>query len=133
MKKPVIFALLLVFLLCGCGQSAVPREAEDSQLFTQREIRAAMDAAERLFERQFGRHDCTLLSMSYDENVTEREQKSSSSRKEDDVIVILVDFHTGEGYDLPGALSPGQTYKNYHIVLSRGFFGTWLTRGSGFA
>lgn len=135
MKRVVIFVLLLAFLLCACGRNGVPREIEDSSLFREREIQAAMDVVERKFKGGLGAQGCTILSLSYEEEVTERERKNE--KRDDrypgrDLIVILIDFHVDEkGGHV--TLEPGQVYTNYKCTLTRNFFGQWVARESGYA
>lgn len=134
MKKAVIWVVLLALLLCACGgESAVVYKIDDSQLFTEKEIRAAMDEVKSQFDQNLGKQGCVLLSLSYEEEATQKEMKLSGGKYEgQEIIVVVSDFYVGEEYGL-GPLTPGQTYKNYTWILTRNLLGQWTVQDGGYA
>lgn len=130
----LILALGLL-LLCACGkQAAVVYNAGSSELYSEQQVRAAMEKAERSFEKSLGNRGCVLLSVSYEEEDTLREITGRTGNKygDKDVVVVSIDFYVGEEYGL-GPLMPGQTYTNYKYTMTRNFFGQWVIQDGGYA
>lgn len=131
---PLILALLLIFL-CACGeQAAVVYDMGPSELYSQRQVRAAMEKAERSFEMGLGSQGCVLLGVSYDEENTLREitGRMGNQYGDKDVIVVTIDFRVNEEGG-PITLEPGQTYTNYKYTMTRNFFGQWVVENAGYA
>lgn len=124
MKRFLCLLLCLVALLAlvGCGETKNASIAawEDSTLYSDCEINAALRAAKRVFSRHFG--GCALTELSYSE-------KYSS----DDEITIVAAFDVDASGGAEGALNPNSHYTSYKFTFVRGLLGIWKLADNGYA
>lgn len=133
MKRKI--AVLLVMMLClaltACGVSAPSVTLGKSELYTEKEIRAAIDV---VVDYVGDWEDRTLLRVKYDEDHTLREMKYRREHYgEETVIVLLTDIHAGLGALAVGPFYPGQTCTDYQFILTRDDFGRWNIQDMGYA
>lgn len=133
MKKKAVslFVCALALCLCACGHvrnAVVP--AYDSELYTTREIDAAIDAAKQYFRKEFS--GCTLTRITYAGDETTTVHASWAQRHDaDEVIVLTSDFDVdASGGD--GSLNPNSTYTNWMWILVRENGGSWRHADHGY-
>lgn len=143
MKK--IFAVLLIlmflFTLSACSQKGDTKSVTvtigKSDSFTEKEIKAAVDAVKTKFEKQYG--GCTLISVTYNEiqsqEGTERYIRSGGGQekgvKTEDVIYLVSDFKTGEKIEATG-FETNTEYNGWTWTVVRGSNGKWCVVDSGY-
>lgn len=118
----LLLALLFILLLAACGETkdATIMPWEDSTLYSDREINAALRAAKRVFARYFD--GCVLTELAYSE-------KHSS----DSEITILAAFDVDASGGAEGALNPNSHYTNYKFTFVRDLLGIWKLADNGYA
>ena len=120
MKRLFAFLCLICVVLCGCGggnASEVQVITGESEIFTQREIESAMEAAMNHFRKEF--NGCTMTKIEYDESKS-REAAAEWAQQYDaqEAIVLYSSFDVdASGGD--GSLNPNSTYNNWQWVLTR--------------
>ena len=133
MKKIRMLALLLLatVLLTACGGGNVrhvKREMGESALYSQGEIRAAMNEVVGFFRKEFD--GCILTGLEYDEGRMGERQQMEAEELGREVIILLAEFRVdGSGGD--GSLNPNSTYRNYQFTLTRTLLG-WEIRDWGY-
>jgi len=127
MKKTVSFILLCAMLLavCSCGGKTAGAAVidVDSEIYTKKEILAAVKVAESYFSRHFA--GCTLTEIYYagDES-TEQAKSFAVQYGADEAIILKSTFNVDESGASP-SLNPGSTYKNWMWILVRNGKGAW--------
>ena len=133
MKKLICLVCLFALLLTGCrggDVSQVQMVTGQSEIFTQREIKEAMEVAMNYFRKEFD--GCTMTKIEY------IEEKSAAASAEwarqygaEEGIVLYSSFHVdASGGD--GSLNPNSTYSNWQWVLTRDAGGEWVLRTWGY-
>lgn len=132
MKRLLSAVIVLALLLCGCSRGEVRNaqyEIGASEQFSEREIRSAMNIVSDLFRRNFD--GCCLLSVYYDEAVSQRSAAGWAAQYgADEAIVLLSKFYVGA--DAEGSLNPDSTYDRYQWVLVRNAGGKWKLKTWGY-
>lgn len=134
MKHTMIPAILIILtLLSGCVRgdvSGVKKRIGESVIFTRPEIEDAMDVAISHFKAEF--ECCTLLTMEYDEEKSERSASVwAETYGAQKGIVLHSSFQTDEnGGD--GSFNPGDTYHNWQWVLVRNDGSDWELKTWGY-
>ena len=133
MKKLICLVCLFALLLTGCrggDVSQVQMVTGQSEIFTKREIKEAMEVAMNYFRKEFD--VCTMTKIEY------IEEKSAGASVEwarqygaEEGIVLYSSFHVdASGGD--GSLNPNSTYSNWQWVLIRDAGGEWVLRTWGY-
>lgn len=133
MKRIAIFALLLAFLLCGCGGKTGDAKVTvgESSLYGREDLLDAVDAVMDDFQKGF--EHCKMLRVEYSESHTLREAEYCRKHGDNaDVAVFLVDFHVGLKALAVGPMIPGQTCTKYQFILARDSRGEWAVRDKGY-
>lgn len=129
--KRMIALMLCVVLLAGCSVGDVShadRVVGESELYTESEIKSAMNKVMGFFMAEF--EGCTLTELRYDEEKVGERQRAWAEEYGAEVIVLLASFDVdGSGGD--GSLNPNSTYTKYQWVLSKTMFG-WEIRDWGY-
>ena len=127
MKKWVILivAFALTFMLCACGGNVKSAEIVpmDSEIYSQKDIDAAIKTATRFFASKFS--GCTLKVIRYigDECAQDFDERAAQHNA-DEAIVLISSFDVdSSGGD--GSLNPNSTYTNWQWVLVRDAGGSW--------
>ncbi len=127
MKKLYMLALMLVFMLgltsCGGNVDNVQIMDYTSQIFTDAEIRSAIDVTIDYFKKEF--EGCTLTQITYlgDDQIGSW-QDYLNRYDADDVIVLVSSFDVdASGGD--GSLNPNSTYNNWKWILIRNDGKNW--------
>ena len=134
MKKAKFVLLLsvLAILLSACGGTVTGVEIVEceSNLYTQSEIRDAIDEALDYFRREFS--GCTLTDIGYAGDEKNQGYSDWATRNGgDDVIVLVSSFDVGpSGGD--GSLNPNGTYTGWKWILIRERGGKWRHMDHGY-
>ncbi len=132
MKRIAFLVLAFAFVfLCACGAAGPAMNLGESDLYSEKEIRAAVNVVIDRFEDS---KDLTLLRVKYDESYTLREMKYRKEHYgEETVIVLLTDIYVNLDAMAVGPFYPGQTSKDYQFVLTQDKLGRWNIQDSGYA
>lgn len=137
MKRITLFTLILVtlaLLLSGCmdrgNVNHVHKTLEKSTVYTEAEIKQAMDIVTSHFRQNF--EGCTLIHLAFYEDT--RAQYSESWAKQynaDEAIILVSSFEVGpEGSN--GSLNPDSTYNGWQWILTRDKGGSWALQTWGY-
>ena len=127
MKKAISVILIcaIALTLCSCGgkTSRAAVVDVDSEIYTKKEILAAVKAAEAYFSRNFG--GCTLTEIRYagDESA-DMAREFAEQYCADEAIVLKSTFEVDES-GASQSLNPGSTYRNWNWILVRNGHGAW--------
>ena len=132
----LFICIILILSLCYCGDvSRVQVIDVPSQLYTQEDIRAAIEVIKSDFAQ--GWDHCTLLNIRYagDEFMTEPYSNGSGSEFEtwsklydaDEAIILYSDFYVSPAAenDFENTLAVDTTYENWKWELVRDKGGQW--------
>lgn len=127
MKKTVCLLLCLVMLagLCACGkgEKEIKTHEVKSDLYTQEDIRAAIDVIETEVSRDW--KGCTLTEIYYaGDEMTAGFQYEAEWYDADEVIVLISSFDV-DSTGGNGSLEPNHTYSGWDWVLVRSQGGAW--------
>lgn len=128
----VMAALAMALLFSGCVRGGNVEnvrisEWEPSELYSDADIEAAMQAVEEYFSREF--RGCTLTELSYpgDDYVT----KYGWAGEYDEVIALLSSFDVdASGGD--GSFNPNSTYTDWEWTFVRNAGGEWQHKDHGY-
>ena len=121
----VLCALLCLVSLIGCGGNVSNVEIKEStsEIYSDREISAAIKEILRYFKKNFD--GCTLREITYagdEKTLAHTEFAERNGAKE--VIVLISKFDVdASGGD--GSLNPNSTYTNWMWILVRDGLGGW--------
>lgn len=127
MKKTVCIIMCFLTMLCfvSCGgnvRNARTREVA-SELYSQKEINAAIRTIKMDFAIDWS--GCTLTEIYYaGDDYTKRYQDFADRNNADDVIVLLSTF-TVDSSGGDGSLIPNYTYEKWEWILVRNKGGHW--------
>ena len=134
MKKLIAFALILFcgFGLTACGGNVRNVHIADytSAVYSDSEIRSAIDVAIDYFKREF--EGCTLIDITYlGDDKLDGWQEFAERNNADDVIVLVSTFEVdASGGD--GSLKPNSTYRDWNWILVRTDGGKWIHVDHGY-
>lgn len=114
----LILLILSLSLLISCGTvSDINLSFGSSELYTEKEIRSAMNEVVRHFSLNF--KGCDLTDLWYDEDFSLKQADDWAEQYQaDEAIVLLSNFDVDEsGGD--GSLNPNSTYANWMWILVR--------------
>lgn len=127
MKKLIALVLTLVCLLslvaCGGNGKNVKITDYSSEIYSDAEIKSAIDVTIDYFKKNF--EGCTLTEITYlgDDKIDDW-QEFAERNNADDVIVLVSTFEVdASGGD--GSLNPNSTYTNWKWILVRTDGGKW--------
>ena len=127
MKKIIALFLILVSLLslvaCGGDVKNVKILDYSSEIYTDDEIKSAIDVTLDYFKKNF--EDCSLIEITYlGDDELDGWQDFAERNNADDVMVLVSSFKVGaSGGD--GSLNPNDTYRNWKWILVRTNGGKW--------
>ena len=132
MKKFFLLLSCLMLLCCGgCGNAFAPEVTQvPSDIYTDAEITAAIDAAKNYFRREFS--GCTLTKISYGgDEVSAAHEEWAQRHDADQVLVLTSSFDVGaSGGD--GSLNPNSTYTGWMWIMVREDGGPWRHADHGY-
>lgn len=121
----LLLSVLLLLALAGCGGSVKDAQTKEvpSELYTQKDIDAAIDVIKKEFSRNW--KGCTLTEIGYAGDDVSQEHAEWAERNDaDEVIVLTSSFDVDESGASP-TLNPGQTYTRWMWILVRSNGGKW--------
>lgn len=127
MKKIVcligIFTMAICFCSCGGNVKDTKTHEVASELYSQEEIRSAIDVIEREFKASW--NGCKLNEIYYaGDDISTDYQDWADRNNADDVIVLMSSFDVdSSGGD--GSLNPNSTYDGWNWILVRTGGGKW--------
>ena len=129
----IFLSCCLLLGLCGCGGdvSDVTIEPYHSNIYTDTDVRSAIDAVKLSFYFLFP--SCTMTEITYagDDHI-QQEVTGRELSPDEELIVLLSTFDVAEsGAD--GGLMPGSTYSNFKWILIRRNGGPWVLSSYGYA
>ena len=134
MKKIKVFLMLILCLAlltaCGGGRVKAMPVIGPSELYTEAEIKDAMEIVLGYFEKEFD--GCTMTRLEYDEQKVREEMVGWAEQYDaGQAIVLLSDFDVdASGGD--GSLNPNDTYRNWKWILTRTGNGKWVLQTWGY-
>ena len=136
MKRIALFALLLItaLLLGGCTNHGnvnhVLKTVGESEVYTEDEIRDAMDIVINHFRREF--EGCTLIQLYFDEDTPDQYSPSRAQQyNADEAIILISSFETGPESAGMG-LNDNDTYNGFSWILTRSKGGSWTLQSWGY-
>lgn len=132
----LFICIVLILSLCACGDvSRVQIIDVPSQLYTQEDIRAAIEVIKQDFAKDWDH--CSLLSIQYagDDVLLEPYTESDSNEFKywtelydaDEAIILISDFYVSPAakYDPVNTFEVDTTYGDWKWILVRDKGGTW--------
>ena len=121
----ILCALVCMVSLAACGGNVSNVEIKEStsEIYSDREINAAINEIMRYFKRNFD--GCTLREITYaGDEKTLAHAEFAERQGAKDVIVLISKFDVdASGGD--GSLNPNSTYTNWMWILVRDGLGGW--------
>lgn len=119
-KSILIFAVVTIFF-CACGEleieESVQINIEQSSLWEKSEIQSAIDTTIDYFDANF--IGCTLVDISYDEELCMKEKDYWIEQYHADEAIILTSTFDVDENGGDGSFNPNATYANWMWVLTR--------------
>ena len=125
-----VLAAVILLSRRGGDIRIVRRDIAESQKFTQADIESAMDAAQRHFDREFD--GCTLITLTYDEAVSERSAEGWAEKYDADEAIVLLSRFYVDAYGVDGSINPNSYYDNWQWILTRNTGGKWTLQTWGY-
>ena len=133
MKRLLAFVLVVLCVLplsaCGGKVDDAKLAIGTSYLYSEKEIRSAMDVVMDQFERGF--ESCKLLTLTYDEESSVKEADHWAEQYEADEAIVLESSFYVVGSKNP-TLNPNSTYRGWQWILTRNGHGRWVLQTSGY-
>ena len=132
MKMVKFLAVLLaLILLAGCGSKTANAEIVigESELYSEKEIRSAMDEVLDAFEKGFP--GCTLLKLWYDEESSLKEADHWAEQYGGEKAIVLYSNYWVDGSGENPTQNPNSLYKNWSWILIWNGFG-WELKDCGY-
>lgn len=131
MRKLWSMICVLALLLCACGKvSDAERIIPPSELYTEKEIRSAMNVVTGYFFREYD--GCTLTEIRYDEEVSAKAGADWAKQYDADQAIVLLSSFEVDDSGGDGSLEPGGSYKNWQWLLVRDSWGKWKLKTWGY-
>ena len=127
MKKLLCVALcvLLMVSLCACGGkiSNLNTPDVDSEMYSQKDITAAINVIKREFTINWS--GCTLTEIYYAGDEKTKEHQDWADRHDADEVIVLLSSFDVDASGGDGSLNPNSTYDNWMWILVRTNGGQW--------
>ena len=120
-----VICFLLAVSLCACGGNVKEDETHEveSAVYSQDDIRSAIDVIEREFRR--GWKGCTLTEIYYAGDETIAAYQDWADRNDADEVIVLLSSFDVDSSGGDGSLNPNSTYDNWNWILVRTDGGQW--------
>lgn len=129
----LVVAAVLLLTLAGCGGGYVKQvmiEDWTSEIYSDKDIREAMDVVVRYFHYEFD--NCALTHLAYAGDETQETAKEWAKQYGKDEVIILVSDFTVEASGGDGSLTPNSTYTNWEWILARNEGERWQHMDHGY-
>jgi len=133
MRKILCWICLLTLLLTGCGggnASQVQVSTRESELYSQKEIEAAMETAMKHFRREFD--GCTMTKIEYIEEKSLGAAEAWAQQYGAAQAIVLYSSFDVDNSGGDGSFTPNSTYRNWQWVLTRNPGESWVLRTWGY-
>ena len=130
MKKLWILFGLMALCLCACVANTTENTEFHSDLYTDREIHAAIDTAIDYFDAEFS--GCTLTEITYAGDEQTKAHAEWASRNDADEAIVLISSFDVDASGGDGSLNPNSTYSNWMWILVRDHGGAWYHADHGY-
>lgn len=120
-----ILCILLALVLSACGGKVKEANTHEvsSELYSEEDIRAAIDTIKKEFER--GWDGCTLTEIYYAGDESSKAHQDWADRNEADEVIVLLSSFDVDSSGGNGSLNPNSTYENWNWILVRTNGGAW--------
>ncbi|HFH9947123.1 TPA: hypothetical protein ACGOPE_001600 [Streptococcus suis] len=126
-------SLLCCLLLIGCRQGTASQAKiepmEQSELYTEQEIEAAIRLVQHYFDNSF--QSCQLLTIGYSGDNEKEFDEWAENYGAEEAIVLTSSFKVAAEGAEP-TLEPNSTHKDWKWILVRNAGGKWEHRGHGY-
>lgn len=129
----LVLAAVLLLAMAGCGGGYVKQvtiEDWTSEIYSDKDIREAMDAVVRYFHYEYD--NCALTRLAYAGDETQKTAKEWAKQYGKDEVIILISDFTVEASGGDGSLTPGSTYTNWEWILARNEGERWQHMDQGY-
>ena len=127
-----MLAAIVIFIMIFCGGNVwnVSVSEYTSEVYSDREINAAIRTIKWYFKLHF--NDCVLTEITFaGDEESEHEAEFARRNNADEVIVLVSSFDVGaSGGD--GSLNPNSTYTGWSWILVRDEGGSWRHVSHGY-
>lgn len=127
MKKYLtyIMTLVCVFSMVGCGGkvSDVKVTEYKSEIYTEKEIEAAIEVAKDYFKKEF--KGCTMTEITYAGDEKSADHIEWAERIDGDEVIVLTSSFEVDASGGDGSLNPDSTYTGWMWILARSDGGKW--------
>ena len=133
MKKLICLFLSCCLLLSGCGggtASEVQVITGESEIFTEREVENAMEAAMNYFRKEFD--GCTMTKIEYIESMSQPAALEWAQQYGAEEAIVLYSSFDVDASGCDGSLNPNSTYSNWQWILTRDEGENWVLRTWGY-
>lgn len=118
-RVSVLLCFLLVLLTAGCrGDVSNVKVLEyKSDIYSEEEIKEAIEAVKKYFRSEFS--GCTLTEITYagDDKISSYEEWAT--RNDGDEVIVLISSFDVDSSGGDGSLNPNSTYSNWSWILVR--------------
>lgn len=118
-RVSVLLCFLLVLLTAGCrGDVSNVKVLEyKSDIYSEEEIKEAIEAVKKYFRSEFS--GCTLTEITYagDDKISSYEEWAT--RNDGDEFIVLISSFKVDASGGDGSLNPNSTYSNWSWILVR--------------
>ena len=95
----------------------------DSELYSQKDIEAAIETIKKEFRMKWG--GCTLTEIYYAGDDTSKEFQDWADRHDADEVIVLLSSFDVDSSGGDGSLNPNSTYHGWMWILARPYGGSW--------
>lgn len=121
----IMLCILLVFCLSACGGdvSEVKTHNVESEIYSEDDIKAAIDTIKREFMSIW--KGCTLTEIYYAGDDYTKEYEDLVDRYNVDEVIVLLSSFDVDSSGGDGSLNPNSTYSDWNWILVRTYGGKW--------
>lgn len=121
----LLVCICLLLGLCSCGGTVKGFKTKDvdSELYSVREIKAAIEVITKEFDKEWA--GCTLTEIYYAGDETASAHQDWATRYEADEVIVLVSSFDVDSSGGDGSLNPNSTYNDWQWILVREKGGKW--------
>ena len=136
-KLPLLVLALLLLMGCQAKPAADDTDSdvsivkwEHSDIYTDADIEAAMDAVTAYFEAEF--QGCTLTQLRYPGDASADLFTEWAQEYEADEAIVQYSSFDSDASGGDGSLDPNTTYNDFQWILVRDNGGTWEVKTYGY-
>lgn len=119
----ICVCLLLGLSSCGGNTKGFKTKDVDSEMYSEREIKAAIEVITKEFDKEWS--GCTLTEIYYTGDETSADYQEWAKRYDADEVIVLVSSFDVDASGGDGSLNPNSTYNDWLWILVRDIGGKW--------